>query len=110
MPCAATLICMCKTLEKKYWLLFGVGWIQFNIDGKPTFALFHKSYLRVNETCALMCFRHFYVSQGHNSVQAFGGSFPVPQGTMIMYASRTSTDLVAGFGGRILFPDEREEV
>jgi hypothetical protein len=75
------------------------GWINFNIDDKPTIALFHKSFYKVNDKCAVMCFRHFYVSQGHNSVQNVGGAFPVPEGTLLMFASRTSTDLVAGFGG-----------
>ncbi|KAG7337151.1 hypothetical protein IV203_021681 [Nitzschia inconspicua] len=75
------------------------GWINFNIDDKPTISMFHKSFYKVNDTCAAMCFRHFYVSQGHNSVQNVGGAFPVPEGTLLLFASRTSTDLVAGFGG-----------
>ena len=79
------------------------GWINFNINDQPTIALFHKSYLQISDTCAAMCFRHFYVSQGHNSVQNIGGCFPVTVGgterAMLINGSRTSTDQVAGFGG-----------
>ena len=76
------------------------GWINFKIDDKPTISLFQKTYWKVNDKVAMMCFRHFYVSRGHNSVQAFGGCFPVEDDkTLVLYASRTSTDRVAGFGG-----------
>jgi hypothetical protein len=79
------------------------GWINFNINDQPTFALFHKSYLKMSDNCAAMCFRHFYVSQGHNSVQNIGGCFPVVvdgnERAMMINSSRTSTDQVAGFGG-----------
>ncbi|KAL3916136.1 MAG: hypothetical protein SGILL_005319 [Bacillariaceae sp.] len=79
------------------------GWINFNINDQPTIALFHKSYLQISNTCAAMCFRHFYVSQGHNSVQNVGGCFPVmvesTERAMMINSSRTSTDQVAGFGG-----------
>lgn len=77
------------------------GWINFNIDDKPTFSLFHKvSYYDETRGCYLMFHRHFYVSRGHNSVQAVGASIPVEHGeSLIIMASRTSTDLVTGFGG-----------
>ncbi|KAL3898068.1 MAG: hypothetical protein SGARI_006770 [Bacillariaceae sp.] len=80
------------------------GWINFNINDAPTIALFHKSYLKISEHTAAMCFRHFYVSQGHNSVQNVGGCFAVQVGggkkrAMMINSSRTSTDQVAGFGG-----------
>ena len=76
------------------------GWINFKIDDKPTISLFHKSFYRMSDDCVMMCFRHFYVSRGHNSVQSLGGLFPVEDDkTLLFYASRTSTDLVAGFGG-----------
>ncbi|CAB9511844.1 expressed unknown protein [Seminavis robusta] len=77
------------------------GWINFNIDDKPTFSIFHKvSYHDAEKGFYLMFHRHFYVSRGHNSVQAVGACFPVEnEESLVMLASRTSTDLVAGFGG-----------
>ena len=47
-----------------------------------------------------MFHRHFYVSRGHNNVQATGASFPLDNGqSLVLFSSRTSTDLVTGFGG-----------
>jgi myo-inositol-1-phosphate synthase len=42
--------------------------------------------------------REFYVSHGYNTSQAFAQRIPVTEGTLIVYASRVSTDQVAGFG------------
>mmetsp|Transcript_9669 Transcript_9669/g.14230 ORF Transcript_9669/g.14230 Transcript_9669/m.14230 type:complete len:332 (-) Transcript_9669:205-1200(-) len=77
------------------------GWFNFNIDDKPTFSMFHKlSYYDAKSNCYMLMFRHFYVSRGHNSVQACGACFPVENNdSLVLLASRTSTDLVAGFGG-----------
>ena len=43
--------------------------------------------------------RQFYVSASYNTEQAVAGFVPVPEGTLVVYANRTSTDQVAGFGG-----------
>ena len=81
--------------------------------------LFHGSYLRLRDNPATIALvhkmgmflekdntyifsqRHYYVSRGHNSVQATGGVFPYGDGTssVVLYGSRTSTDRVGGFGG-----------
>jgi hypothetical protein len=45
--------------------------------------------------------REFYVSHGYNTSQALAGLIPVPEGTLIVYASRVSTDQVAGFGSSV---------
>ena len=42
--------------------------------------------------------RDFYVSHGYNTSQAISGLFPVPEGTLVFYRTRVSTDQVAGFG------------
>ncbi len=46
--------------------------------------------------------RMFYVNRSHNSVQGIGGFFPTADSSeegIVVYATRTSTDKVAGFGG-----------
>jgi hypothetical protein len=77
------------------------GWINFNIDDKPTFCIFHKvSYFDESKGFYVFFHRHFYVSRGHNCVQALGGCFPVENDeSLILVGSRTSTDQVDGFGG-----------
>ena len=42
--------------------------------------------------------REFYVSHAYNTSQAFAGLVPVPEGTVVVYQSRVSTDQLAGFG------------
>jgi hypothetical protein len=75
------------------------SWINFNINDKPTFSLVHKVSWK-QDNVHLMMHRHFYVSRGHNSMQAVGGALPVQDNeTLLFIASRTSTDQVSGFGG-----------
>ena len=38
------------------------------------------------------------MSRSHNSVQAVAGVFPVPEGALVVYANRTYTDQLGGFG------------
>lgn len=80
-------------------------WVNFEIDGKPTISLVHKMGMHESGVY-VFCQRHFYVSRGHNSLQGTGGAFPIEpyeghdeESTLLLYASRTSTDQVAGFGG-----------
>jgi hypothetical protein len=75
------------------------SWVNFKIDDKPTIALVHKFGMNEGDVF-VYCQRHFYVSRGHNSIQGVGGAFAVEDNEVVMiYASRTSTDQVAGFGG-----------
>jgi hypothetical protein len=77
------------------------GWINFNLEGKPTIALFHKLTQKQGNEFFMMQ-RQFYVSRGHNSVQAVGGATTVEEDETLVYlSSRTSTDLVSGFGGAV---------
>jgi hypothetical protein len=101
--------------------------MNFNIDDKPTFSLVHKILYQRDDHeknsgdgdgegghAFFVFHRHFYVSRGHNSVQAVGGGESVggdngddnndndaspPAATILVFSSRTSTDQVAGFGG-----------
>eukprot|EP00545_Synedropsis_sp_CCMP1620_P000862 CAMPEP_0119014426 /NCGR_PEP_ID=MMETSP1176-20130426/9719_1 /TAXON_ID=265551 /ORGANISM="Synedropsis recta cf, Strain CCMP1620" /LENGTH=307 /DNA_ID=CAMNT_0006967605 /DNA_START=37 /DNA_END=960 /DNA_ORIENTATION=- len=75
------------------------SWVNFTIDDKPTICLVHK-FGRKEGDVYVFSQRHFYVSRGHNSVQGVGGVFHLSDTKSAMvYASRTSTDQVAGFGG-----------
>ena len=42
--------------------------------------------------------RHFYLSRSHNCLQGIGAALPVEDGAVVLYATRTSTDQVSGFG------------
>jgi len=43
--------------------------------------------------------RQFYASAGYNAEQAIAALLPTTEGTVVVYANRTSTDQVTGFGG-----------
>lgn len=77
------------------------GWINYNINGKPSIALFHRMlYADKAKQVKLLMNRTFYVSMGHNSVQQFAVASPTsPDTTLFVLSSRTSTDQVSGFGG-----------
>ena len=75
------------------------SWMNYNIDEKPTFCLVHKVTWK-RPDIVILFHRHFYVSRGHNSVQAVGGGQPLDDdATLVCFSCRTSTDQVAGFGG-----------
>jgi len=77
------------------------GWINYEINGKPSIALYHRIFWSDEEKNAkYLMNRTFYVSQGHNSVQQVGFAVPTDTKTMLLaFSSRTSTDAVTGFGG-----------
>jgi hypothetical protein len=73
-------------------------WTSFMAHGVPTLALTHS--LAVPEGDAwLLVQRQFYVSTGYNAEQAIAALLPAKAGTVVLYANRTSTDQVTGFGG-----------
>jgi hypothetical protein len=72
-------------------------WLRYDLDGRPNYTLRHRMAMPVGDRFAVAD-REFYVSHGYNTSQAFAGFVPVPEGTLIVYHSRVSTDQVAGFG------------
>lgn len=72
-------------------------WAVYDISGRPTVVLSHRMWTEV-AGAAIMVDRLYYVSNGFNTEQALGGFVGVPEGTMVFYANRTSTDQVDGFG------------
>ena len=75
-------------------------WLRYDLDGRPNYTLRHRLAMQVGEFFALAD-REFYVSHGYNTSQAFAGLIPVPEGTVVVYRSRVSTDQVAGFGSAV---------
>jgi len=81
-------------LEERFYLL------RYSLDGRPNYTLRHRMALPAIGGVALVD-RDFYVSHGYNTSQAISGLFPVPEGTVVFYRSRVSTDQVAGFGSSV---------
>lgn len=75
-------------------------WLRYELDGRPNYTLRHRLALPVGST-VVVADREFYVSHGYNTSQAIAGLIPVPEGTVVFYRSRVSTDQVAGFGSSV---------
>ena len=74
-------------------------WSQFKGHGVPTIVL-TQVLLVPDGDVWIAAQRQFYVSTGYNSEQAVAVFLPAPEGgTVVVYANRTSTDQVTGFGG-----------
>lgn len=74
-------------------------WVNSIIDDKPTIALVHRLGMPESDGFVYME-RHFYISRSHNCLQGIGAALPVEEnGSCVLYATRTSTDQVSGFGG-----------
>jgi hypothetical protein len=74
-------------------------WQLYTAHGEPTVILTHGFAVEEGDTFNGLQ-RQFYVSGGYNAEQAMAGFLPVEGGTLVVYVNRTSTDQVAGFGGR----------
>lgn len=75
-------------------------WLRYELDGRPNYTLRHRLALPVGDNF-VVADREFYVSHGYNTSQAIAALLPVPEGTMVFYRSRVSTDQVAGFGSSL---------
>lgn len=75
-------------------------WLRCDLDGRPNFTLRHRMAMPVGDIFATAD-REFYVSHGYNTSQAFAGLVPVPEGTLVVFRSRVSTDQVGGFGSSV---------
>jgi hypothetical protein len=74
-------------------------WSQFDAHGVPTIALTHVLIVPDGEAY-VVAQRQFYVSAGYNAEQAIAAFLPAQGGgTVVIYANRTSTDQITGFGG-----------
>jgi len=75
------------------------NWQRYKAHGDPVFILTHGFRAEHPDGSVVACQRQFYVSGEYNVEQAVAGLLPVPEGTLVVYTNRTSTDQVAGFGG-----------
>ncbi len=73
-------------------------WSLIDAHGEPTLVLTHGLAVPDGEAWITLQ-RQFYVSSGYNCEQALVALLPVDAGTAVLYANRTSTDQVTGFGG-----------
>jgi hypothetical protein len=73
-------------------------WSNYEAHGTPIFVLTHRFSMPDGDAYVLAQ-RQYYVSRGHNVLQALAGFIPVEQGTVVVYVNRTSTEQVSGFGG-----------
>jgi hypothetical protein len=73
-------------------------WTHFDAHGVPTIALTHVLIVPDGDAF-IVTQRQFYVSSGYNAEQAIAAFLPSKGGTVVVYANRTSTDQITGFGG-----------
>ena len=73
-------------------------WIKLEAQNRPNFVLAHRMF-RFDDKNALMTERQFFVSHSYNALQIIAAAFQVEEGTLLLYANRTFTDQVGGFGG-----------
>ena len=73
-------------------------WSQIDAHGTPAITLARFAYIP-DGGAFVVTQRMFYVSATFNCEQALAALLPVQGGTVLVYANRTSTDQVAGWGG-----------
>jgi hypothetical protein len=73
--------------------------MQLRAHGEDTIVLDHVFQATFDEAPFLVQ-RQYYVSTGYNAEQAIVAFLPVDEGTLVIYTNHTSTDQVAGPGGR----------
>ncbi len=81
-------------LEERFYLL------RYDTDGRPNYALRHRMVMPFSGGVGLVD-RDFYVSHGYNTFQGVSGLIPIPEGTLVFFRSRVSTDQVGGFGSSV---------
>ena len=73
-------------------------WLKSIIESKATYVLTHLMAAPDGAAYALVR-RQYYASANYNGEQSVAGFLPVPDGTVVVFASHAFTDQVAGFGG-----------
>ena len=73
--------------------------VKLNANDRPAYVLSRRMYRIEPGQKALVAYQEFYVGHSYNSLQIVAAVIRIDQGTLVFYANRTSTDLVAGFGG-----------
>jgi hypothetical protein len=81
-------------------------WVTIEVFGRPTYVLSHRLRFRIDEAVVVVD-RHYYASHDYNSLQQGSVALPTTNGFVVTYASRVSTDQVAGFGSSAKHPVSR---
>jgi hypothetical protein len=73
------------------------SWALLDVQDRPTVVLVHRLLGEIGAD-AVQVERQFYASQGFDALQIVAGALPVAEGTVLLYANRTSTDQAARYG------------
>ena len=75
-------------------------WLVNDAEGQILVSLAHRVFGRQDDA-AVVIEQRFFIDQTLNGMQAAAVAVPVQEGTAVLYANRTATDLVTGFGSSI---------
>jgi hypothetical protein len=75
-------------------------WMRNEAEGRTLVSLVHVMWGVENDSLVEII-RRYYVDHTLNSMQTVSVTMPVDEGTAVLYANRTSTDLVTGFGSSV---------
>jgi hypothetical protein len=84
-------------------------WLNRKVEKRPTAILGHRVILTADNGAVIVS-RQFYVGHSYNSSQLSIGCLPYRDGALVFYASRTSTDQVAGMGSSLKHSIGREQM
>ncbi len=73
-------------------------WVKSIIEGKATYILTHLMGAP-DGAAYVVARRQYYASTNYNGEQSVAGFLPVPDATVVVFASHAFTDQVSGFGG-----------
>ncbi|PPD33701.1 MAG: hypothetical protein CTY19_06760 [Methylomonas sp.] len=79
------------------------------VEDRPTAILNHRIML-AGDTGGIILTRQFYVGHSYNSTSVVAGGLPYKEGTLVFYATRSSTDQVAGIGSSLKHSIGREQL
>jgi hypothetical protein len=75
-------------------------WRNRQVEGRPTAILLHRVILREGDSEVILA-RQFYAGHSYNSNQLLIACLPYRDGSLVLYANRTFTDQVTGFGSSL---------
>lgn len=79
------------------------------VEDRPTAILNHRIMV-ASDAGGIILSRQFYVGHSYNSTSVVAGGLPYKDGTLVFYATRSSTDQVAGIGSSLKHSIGREQL
>ena len=83
--------------------------INQKVEDRPTAILNHRIMV-ADDTGGIILSRQFYVGHSYNSTSVVAGGLPYKEGSLVFYATRSSTDQVAGIGSSLKHSIGREQL